>query len=443
MNIRRRLTTAAMIICCLLLAGCSALSLNDTDILVPPRAEGHHARIQALLEKSSNGSYTLIYPSSGEYKSAVIFHDADGDGVDEAVAMYRDSENAARALFIKNTDDGYTAVGDEPVGSAPAERVDFADLDGDGTEEFIISYPVSDSPLCSLSVMRISNSIERADMPSCCHRFITADFDGDGISDILTLTAQSTVSAASASLLSYSANGLSVRSSCGMDESLTSFARAAFGRLSENISGAVIDGHSSSGEYTTQAIYFDKDAKSLINPLLINSSFQLTRRSTALLSGDVDRDGIIEIPVCSLCEHSEKEDASTVCRMVSWTGYNEKDLSLTPKKAAVLCEELGFMFNISDSRARSVTARYDGDNAAALYIWEYSSGELRCTDRLLTIKYYPKEDYDSSRIIEAVLAENSAGVYTYTIDSDGFMSYTDDEVAESFALTGSLQGPSE
>ena len=438
MNIRRQLkTTISAALCCLLLTGCSALSLSGQDILAPPRAEGHRAEVQSLLEECSKGSYTLMYPSSGDYKSAVIFRDVDHDGEEEAVAMYRDSSGAAHVLFIRNSGEGYQAVGNEQFGDSPAEHVDFADLDGDGAEEFIIKYPGGVSSLSSLSVIRIAGEVKRVDLPSCCHEFVTGDVSGDGVTDVLTLTCRSAVSTASAGLLAYKPAELKVIAVCSLDDAISSFARVSVCKLGEKAVGAVVDGRTADGEYTTQVLYYNSAAKALLNPLL-STDYQATRRSTAVLSADVDRDGIFEIPICSLYEHSSKEDASTVCRRVSWNSFSVSDLSLSTKKTAVLCEELGFMFNISDDRAGAVTARHDGDNAVAVYVWEYSSGELCCTDRLLTIKYYPKEQYNSSKILEAVLGETGTGVYTYTIDSsDTYLSYSDKEVAEGFVLTDS------
>ena len=438
MNTRRHLkTTISAAMCCLLLTGCSSLSLSGQDILVPPRAEGHHAEVQSLLEECSEGSYTLMYPSGGDYKSAVIFRDVDHDGEEEAVAMYRDSGGTAHTLFIRNSDSGYTAVGNEQFGDSSAEHVDFADLDGDGAEEFIIKYPGGVSSLSSLSVIRIGDSVKRVDLPSCCHEFVTGDVSGDGVTDILTLTCRSTVSTATAGLLAYKPAELKVSAVCSLDEAISSFARVSVCKLGSNAKGAVIDGRTADGEYTTQVLYYDSAAKALLNPLL-STDYQATRRSTAVMSADVDRDGIFEIPICSLYEHSAKEDASTVCRRVSWNSFSVSDLSLSTKKTAVLCEDLGFMFNISDDRVGSVTARRDSKGSVTVYVWEYRSGELCCTDRLLTIKYYPKEEYNSSRILEAVLGETGTGVYTYTIGASGtYLSYTDKEVVEGFVLTDS------
>ena len=64
MKVQRML--AAVMITAVLLTGCTSLSLNDPDILTPPKAGGDRAQVQSIIEKDAKGAYTLIYPESGE-----------------------------------------------------------------------------------------------------------------------------------------------------------------------------------------------------------------------------------------------------------------------------------------------------------------------------------------------------------------------------------------
>ena len=430
-----RAMISAALLFCLLLSGCSGLSLNSSDLLAPPMADSDRAEIKSLIEESSGGDYSLIYPSSGEYKSAVIFRDMDSDGIEEAVAMYSSGENSSRILFAKRNGGGYEAIGEGVVGSALIDRVDFSDLDGDGTEEFTVSYPDSATPMFSFSVISVVNGVVQADMPASCHTYMTGDFENSGTKDVLLLSLYSTASPATAKLVNYSDGVLSIKAGCEMDSRLSAFSKLSFGGIGEQLSGAFIDGRNSAGEYSTQIIYFDPTAKALLNPLLIYSGYSSTLRTAGIMSGDMDRDGYIEIPVCSMCDYSSMEEVSGVCKKISWNIYSPSSLSLVQKKTAVLCDELGFMLNLSDDKAGAVTARYASPDSAEFYIWEYKDGELSRTDKLLTIKRYKKDSYDSSRIIEAVICEVNAEVYTYTIDmKDSFLAFSDDEVKSSFVL---------
>ena len=78
----------ALLALCLFCSGCSVMDLDTQNLMSPPKATGDKADIQRVIEESA-GSYTFKYPQKGDYRSAVIMHDINGDGTDEAVAFYK------------------------------------------------------------------------------------------------------------------------------------------------------------------------------------------------------------------------------------------------------------------------------------------------------------------------------------------------------------------
>lgn len=425
----------AVAVLCLLLSGCKELSLNSEELLSPPSADGKQAEIQSLIEQNSGGSYTLIYPSSGEYKSAVVFYDIDGDGSEEAIAMYSTGEDSARILVARRGSSGYAMLGEGKIKSSLIERIDFSDLNGDGTKEIILDYPEGSSPLLSLTVLIAHDKLAQRNLPTSCSAYVCGDFNGDEIDELMLLALNSSVSTASARLITYSDSELVEAAACEMDTAVSAFAKVTYGVIGDGKKGIVIDGRSSTGEYSTQVIYYDEGSHSLINPLFVYSGYQSTRRTTAIYSGDVDRDEIIEIPICNYSDYTPKENVSTVCMRVTWNNYSPSTLELVSKKTALLCENLGFMLNISEDRVGDITARYVNKNTVTVYAWDFKGDDLTRTDPLLTIHYYPKESYDSSKIIEAVLCETNTGVYTYVIEpTENYTPFSDDEVTGGFAL---------
>lgn len=430
---RRYRVFAALISVVLLLAGCTSLSLNGPDILNPPSAGGDRAKIQTLIEERSGGDYSFLYPVDGDHKSSVIFNDIDGDGDDEAIALYA-AESKAHVLFAQKSRNGFSFIADEELDASRVDRVDFADVNGDGRDEFIIGYTDISSPFSSLTIFTMGDTLARYDMPYSYSGYVIGDLTESGYDDILLLTLANVSGTAQAHLMTCTDSDFSDIASCEMDLELSSYAKLVFGNISDSVRGAVVDGVKSSGEYTTQVICFDAATRTLMNPLYIFSGYSSTKRTSLISSSDIDRDGIIEIPVCSDMPYADGEDPDSVCRQVSWNSYDLGLMSLVPKKTAVLCEDMNFMFHLNDERVGAVTARYTSDTAMSLYLWEYADGTLSTTTKLLTIKYYNKSDFDSNKIIEAVLIETNQGVYTYTIDTTGYLSYTDEEVVDSFVL---------
>lgn len=427
----KRIITAAL--CCLLLTGCSDMSLTGNDILSPPENVGPQSVMQDLIRDSVGSAYTPVHPASGAYRNAVVTHDVDGDGTDETIALCRTKSGITHIVILYSDGSDYACRGKATVRSTEIERLDFADPDADGREEIILSYPDSAAGMYSLTVIRVDDEVTQSDMTACCSTYRIEDFDGDGTSDILLLSLSDNLGAASAKLLAYTGGALSVRASCETDSRLIRYDAVTCGAVSEGVSGVFVDGSNSSGELTTQVIYYDRAAASLLNPLFLYTGYESTRRTERIYSGDIDGDGLIELPVISPCDSGEKEPRDTVCSRLTWNNCSAADMALLSKRTAILCEDQGYLFNISPARVGSVTARYTDADTVALYVWEFRAGEMRCTDRLLTIRRCAKDAYDPSADDAAVLGETDAAVYLCEVgETKSGLGYTVEEARECF-----------
>lgn len=432
----KKLCAAAMAaVLCLTLSGCSALSLNGPDLLTPPNAEGNQAQIQKLIQKNAGNNYEMVYPRSGEYQSSVIFHDLDGDGYEEAVAMYSTDRETTRILIADNLGSSYKQLSDCPINALPPESVEFADFDGDGRDEILISYPGSAAALRSLTVLTVGSEVDQTDMINTCSAHQIGDYNGDGVTDLLTIAVADGTTLPTARLLTSGSDGLTEQSSCEVASDVSEYAALSFGKINDEISGAVVDGISPNGEYSTQLICYDYNVRGIINPLYLSDNYINTKRTAAVTSADINHDGIIEIPLCSPMGYAQNEDSSSVCDRIDWSCYDYQQIELVAKQSAVLCDRLGFLLNLDAEHAEIVTARYTGENSMALYLWEYKRSTPARTTKLLSIKRYQKDEYDKDAVLEAVAGENSDYVYTYIIESEeGYYAYTDEAVTDNFVL---------
>ena len=432
----KRILLLIAVLCCVLLTACSGLSITGYDILSPPEMHDARSSLWELITESAGGSFEPVYPSSGAYQNGVIERDLDGDGEEEAIAFCRTPDDTTLILCCRREGSGYTAAGKATLKGDLIDTIDFADLDGDGREELIVLYPDADSSRSSLTVVSIADdAVAQSDMTASYHAYIISDLDGNGERDILLLSRSSAVGSASASLLGYAHGTLSVRSSCEMDSQLTTYDTITCGLVSAGVSGVFVDGSTAEGEYTTQVLYYDRTRDSMMNPLFIYRGYDSTRRTEEITCADIDGDGLIEFPVCSLCDCGEKEAPETVCRRLTWNNYRPDDLELVSKKTAILCADQGFLFSLEDARVGAVTARYAAPGAVALYTWEYSDGEMRCTDLLLTLRRYPSGEYSADAAVGTMLSTTSDAVYTYEINREAGMNcFSDSEVSNGFSV---------
>lgn len=424
---------AATLAAALLLSGCASLSLSGNDILAPPKAAGHRAAIQSLIEEDSGGYYSLLYPTSGSYKSGIILHDTDGDGSDEAVALYTAADGTPRLLTAVQQDENYRLDGSIALDSANISSLNFADVNADGTQELLISFDAG-SPLASLKAYFLNDGINELSVAESFNDFITGDFDGNSADDILLLYPTDGQAPAKASLTVYAEGAFSEKASCEIDSDVISYAQLRYGKINGDIDGAIADGMLLNGDYTTQLLYYDSAAHMLLNPLFQNNSYGESVRSVATLSTDIDDDGIAEIPLCFLPEHAEGEDESTVCSIARWSGYDPEQMALIIKQDAILCEKLGFMLCLNTEQLNEMTARYTADNAVTLYRLNFTNAEAALGAELLTIKRYEKNSYDSSLTAEADLFESTTYIYTYILGEGS--PFTHNDIENSFTLLG-------
>ena len=135
---------AAVLGACMLFSagGCSFLELSLDDALRPPKTMGNEAKIEKLISDSAKGGYTLKYPKNGNYRSAIITKDLDGDDVAEAIAFFcgKDETTRLHMLVMHETDDGWKVSGDFVTETTDVDCVDFAKVTGSDSLDILIGY---------------------------------------------------------------------------------------------------------------------------------------------------------------------------------------------------------------------------------------------------------------------------------------------------------------
>ena len=426
---KRQRIVAAVLIAAVTLSGCTSMSL-EADLLTPPKATGTLAAIQSMIEKDADGSYTMLSPLSGEFQNGIIRHDIDSNDTEEAIALYVTSDKQPR-LLVAEDKDGYQLVGSTAMYSDKLREISFADIDADGREELLICYDDPDSG-SALEVFHIGNGVTVSKAAKGFGDFITGDFDGDSSIDILTLDPPRKQNT-QAHLMIYTDGAFSEKSACGIDSDVTAYINLSYGNLSEDLSGAVVEGQLLDGTYTTQLLYYDAAAHLLVNPMLQNSGYAQSKRTAAVTAMDIDDDDIIEIPVCAPMDHLKTEEPDTICNLVHWCEYEPELMDLSSKQTAILCEKLGFALNLSAERLASATGRYTGDDTVTLYRVTYDkAGEPVIGKEQLTIHRHSKNEFDSTLTAEANLYEGSQYVYTYILGENS--PFNHDEIESGFKL---------
>ena len=190
---QNKIVLSAVLLACLwALSGCSGFSSSTADLMRPPRLTPEQSAInEALTAAALTQTYTLKYPKSGEYRSAFVFHDIDGDGVEEAIAFYEpDINDTARIVLLDREGGVWKASCDLAGAGQDVEFVAFANLTASGSSDIVVGWSASDGSDKQLSIYTYAdgilvNGLKGGGSNMEYDAYLIGDLSGNGRDDIV------------------------------------------------------------------------------------------------------------------------------------------------------------------------------------------------------------------------------------------------------------------
>ena len=420
--------------------GCNITDVGSDSLLRPPKTMGDEAEIEQLISDTAKNGYTLKYPKSGSYRSAIIMSDLDGDGTDEAVAFYRESEDVARIhmLVMYSDESEWKLSSDNITDTTDIDCVDFADVSGSDTLEILVGYSTYTQNINLLSCYSYSDGkTEEIKAGQRYSAFYCGDFNSDEKDEVMTLSLYTSENEANASMLQYDENKKTLFSKAvvAMDPNVIKFRNVVSSDTDSATQGIFIDGEFATGELNTQIIYYNKELSLLRNPLYKEKTKNFTQRNCNVICADIDNDMSVDFPSVQKLPHSDKVPAETVADKITWNSFSAQDESFLPKCSMVVNYNFGFTIKIPDSwLADSVTAiNSTKDNSTAFYEWKKTA----IGNKLFEIKVFETAEWEKGRDNDDYTLIYKDNRYAYAFinsDTDSQYAMTDDEIKKSFAV---------
>lgn len=286
----------------MLLCGCMPSQAETENLMRPPRPSGEKAEIQQVIEAHAGENVVLKYPRSGDYRSAIITCDVNGDKKDEAFAFYQpksSSTNGTHFVFMDQFQEEWRVVSEHVIDSDEIDRILVRDLTGTGQKEIVIGWDTySDTKI--MEVYDYRNNTLRQLMPEQClyTDICVGDFDQDGNDELLTVSQNGSTQSAQARLFKMRQGDLEQVSTIGLDQNVSGYANIKAGVVNRDGQyGVVLDGYKGNSSMITELVYYDNQAGRLMVPSKDREAIQdLALRSTVTVSRDINNDGIVEIP---------------------------------------------------------------------------------------------------------------------------------------------------
>lgn len=421
-------------------SGCDFTDFSTESILRPPKTMGDDAEIEQLISDTAKGAYTLKYPKNGNYRSAIIMTDLDGDGVDEAVAFYRKKSDATaiHMLVMYENEGKWSLSSDFVTETTDVDSVDFADIDGDKSLEILVGYSTYTLNESFLACCSYSNGeTEAINAGQRFSSFYCGDLNGDGKNEILTLSLYSTENEAKASMLEYSekGNALYVKASVAMDPNVTKYKSVAVCDLTQDTKGVLVDGSFANDDINTQIIYYNNELSLLRNPLYKEKSKNTTQRSVSVVCSDIDNDLIYEIPIIDSLPYSSEDESVSSGLKITWNNFDDNGEKLIAKVSMIADRSLKYTIKMPESWLDNTVTAVCLPNENTTEFYEWSDDSLG--EKLFEIKMFDVADWDMGKSNDKYTLIYKDNKYAYTFinsNSDSDYAMTDDEIKTAFSL---------
>ncbi|MEW4221656.1 FG-GAP repeat domain-containing protein [Rossellomorea marisflavi] len=296
----KRLTIQVVLIL-LICSGCSLFQSNSS-LMKPPQLPVQQQELKQAISQYVPAQAEWLSPLDDGDTNHIIERDLDGDGEEELIVFYRMPDKTAQmeGVILENLKGEWKKRTQFSDLGRELQKVEFADLDGDGKDEVLIGFSYSnESSDKALLVFNVSGDKPEKLFESQYSAFFADDYNEDGRGELMLATLVPNQEH-NVTLYSYEDNMEKV-DELKLDPYVYPYYHTAAGYVTPSVKGAVLD--SSVGAHSsTSFIIGVKDGKlKEVKPKGLKEEDLF--RATAANSIDTNDDGIIEIPV--LVEGSE------------------------------------------------------------------------------------------------------------------------------------------
>ncbi len=400
---------------CMFFASCSGIGINIDDSLSPPKPSGELYEIQKTLETAVGHDVRLVYPSSGDYRSAIITKDINSDGKYDVFSFYStetdDKTTVMHINYIRWIDEKWVSVTDLQVQASSVESIEFVKLDKSDTPKILVNWSRYSATNKLLSVY----SIDSGELIEVTHSeysvYSSCDFDSDGIFEIVAIHLDPEQRTSTATLLALGEDGFSEKSTCLLDGTVTSYYTPVFSRFTDGTPALFVDADKATG-MITEMLYIKEGVLTGAIRMTANNENVNTLRASTVRSSDFDNDGCIDIPLAvKLPVISAVEGDSAY--LTVWNRFDGD--TFTPIAHTVINYTDGYYFNMPENWVNTVAlVRRPESRQRIFFRWDPELMEVG--EEILCISAIPLGDWDAQRqLYKGYIEYARSSEYAYCI----------------------------
>lgn len=431
----------SIIICvviCLSFAGCN-INISSVDILMrPPKLSGSNSLLQQTFESTVGDGESIIMktPLSGENRSSYLLYDLDNDSVSEALVLYSDpiKDKLACVSVFKFVNDEWSFVSTIKGKSEEIYAVDFADINGDGIFEILMSWSsaisgnyhtttgLAGSGDRLLSIYSYNGSSTTLLKNEAYTKLLVEDINNDNSDElfIINISFSNQEKVSWGRIVSFD-NDFSI--SQDLKFTLTGMLDVynivcdTYLINNEAHTRVYVDGSISESGIITEVINIKHNDFEVLLPFYESniSAQPLTLRDVRVFSQDFDNDGVVEVPTIEKMvggiEISASSNEKASLNLTVWSEISNGGLTVDTK--CLWNGTYGYMFIYPDEWIDNIACTYNEKEATITFCSLDENQTLINT--LFSIKSIYEPDWEEDDFGYTKFDENGVYVYGYSV----------------------------
>ena len=312
------------------LAGCKFKPfMSAEELYARPQLPEEYRMLEETIDAVKAGlNVEDATPVTGANPSAIQLLDLDGDGMEESAAAFfranaADDPTPLKIYFFRKSGENYTVSYVIEGEGNNIYSIAYEDLDGNGRKEVVVSWQLTtQANVLTVYSLAGAGGASEALRVTYNESYSLVDLDGNGVKELLVVQRDNSGESVSRTDCYTVQEGLlTLSSSAPLSENGTDVTAVRSGYLAEQVPAFYVTSECESGLVT--------DIFTLREGVLTNITMdENTRRSgdtmrnyTSVSVTDINRDGVLEIPV-ALVLPNVNEESTAVYRTIYWRQFN-------------------------------------------------------------------------------------------------------------------------
>ena len=304
------------------LSGC-ALQYGD-GLLALPGLPSEYVELQAEINKVLESGASPAAAESGSNRQSIQMVDIDGDGINEAIAFFRENDGDYLIKAYKNDGDKYIEIGSATEVGLTLYSIYYPESSVTGQKFLAVCWGIDESNNYGMTVYSFEQSCMKNILSVQYSGILVGDFCGDNLDELCFAMKDPTSGQMSMRIYAVKGKTYDLTYETLLCSEARNISKITMGSCGDG-KGIFIDSLAHGGGYVTDVIAIDDEnrLKNITRDPLSGSGIN-TWRSIEVYSQDIDKDGIIEVPVASSMMSSLYPDEKN---KLSWMEYDLKGSS--------------------------------------------------------------------------------------------------------------------